>query len=89
MNGLAGEHEGTLTAPAVSLTEPWALTACDHTGKPISRSSATSRPAREHHAPDPAMRQRGGQQLAEETAVEGEVVATTSTSPGWHCSTAT
>ena len=81
---------GTLTAPAVAFTVPCALTARDQAGKPISRSSATSRTPLPSTTPrTPRCASAVANSSPNSPSVDGELVATTRTSPGRHCSTAT
>src|SRR5690606_1651295 len=81
---------GTFTEPGVAFTVPWALTAADHTGKPIACSSATSRtPASITRPRTPLCCRAVANSSPNIPSVDGDVVATTSTSPGRHCSTAT
>ena len=81
---------GTLTAPAVAFTVPWALTARDHTGNRMLRRSATSRTPQPSTTPRTPRRWSAvANSSPNSPSVEGEFVATTRTSPGRHCSTAT
>ena len=81
---------GTLTAPAVAFTVPCALTARDQTGNRISRRSATSRTPQPSTTPRTPRRWSAvANSSPNSPSVDGEFVATTRTSPGRHCSTAT
>ncbi len=80
---------GTLTAPAVAFTVPWAQTAALNTGKPIACSSATSRTPPVVTSPrTPRCCSEVASSSPKAPSALGDVVVTTSTSPGWHCSTA-
>ena len=80
---------GTLTAPGVSLTVPCALTAADQAGKPMARSSATSRrPASITMPRTPRAASEVASSSPNIPSVDGEVVVTTSRSPARHCSAA-
>ena len=58
---------GTLTAPAVALTVPCALTARDQTGKPhLAQVRDVAHAAAQDDAADAAALERGGEQLAEQ-----------------------
>ena len=74
----------------MALTVPAADTARDQTGNRIAVSSRHIAAAGlDDQAAHAARLQRGGQQFAKVTVVKRDVGATTSTSPAWHCSTAT
>jgi hypothetical protein len=80
---------GTLTEPSVSLTVPCAEIALDQTGKPISRGPHIAHARVDDQPAQPARLRRGGQKSPKYPASEGEVGASTRTSPGLICSMAT
>src|SRR6185436_5344764 len=81
---------GTLTAPSVDLTVPLAEIAFDHTGNLISEIGRTSRqPASMTRPITPRARSAVASSSPNIPSVLSAVQPTTSTSPFWHCSTAT
>ena len=79
-----------LTLPSVALTVPRAEIARDHTGKPISCNAFTSRqPASMTRPTTPRAISEVASRSPNMPSVLSALSATTSMSPGWHCSTAT
>ena len=73
---------GRLTEPGVSLTVPWALTAADHTGKPVAGGSATSQtPASMTRPRTPRAASEVASSSPNIPSVHSEATATTSRSP--------